>query len=174
MQIQISRKHPANVPFRNEPEVNSQGWKNFQEISTLRQQQRSWPRIQSAIKGVLHPHSLKGWCRRKKPFGGMFYGQMKQKWNRLAIMISTILRWKAEAFKPENTIPIMKNWGGSTMLWGCLAGQGLGALQELCGIMRNVYKFWSTTSKRQAESWNLLSTSSSSSTMTLSKPPNCN
>jgi len=48
-------------------------------------------------------------------FGDMFCGLMNLKWNRLAIMISSIF------------VPGMKYGGGSIMPWGCFALGGTGA-----------------------------------------------
>lgn len=38
--------------------------------------------------------------------------------------------------KPQNTIPTVKYWGDSMMLWGCFAAEGTGALHKIDGIMR--------------------------------------
>ena len=45
--------------------------------------------------------------------------------------------WRKKACKPKNTIPNMKHGGGS-MLWGCFAAGGTGALHKIDGIMREV------------------------------------
>ena len=39
---------------------------------------------------------------------------------------------------PKNTIPTVKH-GGVSMLWGCFAAGGTGALHKIDGIMRNAY-----------------------------------
>ena len=45
-----------------------------------------------------------------------------------------VLRKKWEACKPKNTIPNVKHRGGSSMLWGCIAVGGTGAVHKLDGI----------------------------------------
>jgi hypothetical protein len=46
------------------------------------------------------------------------------------------LEKKGEACKPNNTIPTVKQGGGSIMLVGCIAAGGTGALHKIDGIMR--------------------------------------
>ena len=43
---------------------------------------------------------------------------------------------KGEACKLKNTIPTVKHWGGSIMMWRCFAAGGTGALHKIDGIMR--------------------------------------
>ena len=40
------------------------------------------------------------------------------------------------ACKPKNTIPSLKNRGGSIMLWGLFAARGTDALHRIDGLMR--------------------------------------
>ena len=65
-----------------------------------------------------------------------------------------VWRKKGEACKLKNTIPTMKHWGGSLMLWGCFAAGGTGGLHKLDGIVRmenyvDVLKQHSKTSVRK-------------------------
>ena len=45
-------------------------------------------------------------------------------------------RKKGEAGKPKNPIPPVKHRGGRSLLWGCFAAGGSGALPKIDGCMR--------------------------------------
>lgn len=64
-------------------------------------------------------------------FGGGFSGQMRQKLNCLAKMISAMCGGKkGEAFHPNKNIPTVKHGAGSMMLWVGFAKKGTGNIMK--------------------------------------------
>lgn len=59
------------------------------------------------------------------------YGQIKVEPQSQEICSSGV-----RAFKSKNTVPAVKNGGGSIMLWGSSATSGNGILDKVDGIMK--------------------------------------
>ena len=51
-----------------------------------------------------------------------------------------VWRYPKEAFKPQNLKSTVKHGGGSVMVWGCMASNGVGKMKFVEGIM-DQYKY---------------------------------
>ena len=109
----------------------------------------------STVKLVLYRHNLKGHSARKKPllqnhhtkarlrFATAHGDKDRTFWRNVLWSDETkielfvqndhhyVWRKKGKACKPKNTILTVKHGGGSTMLWGCFASGGTGALLKI-------------------------------------------